>query len=425
MGVRLPESTVLLGSASILSIGLAAWALKEASSPVLIAGGIVLAALLAAAAIVVSNRDRQRRREVLELRNQVEFDYNRLEHWRIAMDTLADGLDVAIFLCDERGIVLFANRKASEMFRVDQAKGQSILAITLSHDLERLVAESAEYPRQASREMHFTYPEDRLALVQAWAEPPDWERVYVSIYDVTELRRLERIRQDFVANVSHEVRTPMTLIRAMAETLLDEEEADPDLSRRYLERIISEVDRLTLIAQDLLVLSTAETGIVRKQACDVAAVVRGIIALLGDKAKKKSLTIRYEGPKHLLIEANSAQMSQVFTNLIDNAINYTAEGGIEVRLTATGESVVVEVVDSGVGIEAEHLPRIFERFYRVDKARSRATGGTGLGLSIVRHIVESHGGKVGVASTPGSGSTFTVTIPVGSPRPPTEERDVV
>lgn len=381
--------------------------------------------MLLVAAVWATRLESDRHREIVELRNQHAFDENRIERLNIALDALADGLDVGIFLCDERGLVQFANRKAKVMFRADQPKGESILAITLSHELERLVTETIESRRHVSVEMHFTYPEDRIAVVQSWAEPPDWERVYVSIYDVTELRRLERIRQDFVANVSHEVRTPMTLIRAMAETLLDEEGADRDPTRRYLERIISEVDRLTLISQDLLVLSSAETGLVRKQACDLAAVVRGIVTLLGDKASKKSLSIRYDGPKHLLIEANSAQMSQVFTNLIDNAINYTTEGGVQIQLASEGETVAVRVIDSGVGIEAEHLPRIFERFYRVDRARSRATGGTGLGLSIVRHIVESHGGKVNVESVPGEGTTFTVVLPIGTPMPQPDERDVV
>ncbi len=418
-----PHNLLLWSAVLALAAGL--WLLVGGDPASVAFTCIAFGALLGAAAVLSTRAVAARHREIFELRNQHDFDENRIERLNIALDALADGLDVGIFLCDERGLVQFANRKVKAMFRADQPKGESILAITLSHELERLVTETIESRRHSSVEMHFTYPEDRIAIVQSWAEPPEWERVYVSIYDVTELRRLERIRQDFVANVSHEVRTPMTLIRAMAETLLDEEGGDRDPTRRYLERIIAEVDRLTLISQDLLVLSSAETGPVRKQACDVAAVVRGIVSLLGDKASKKSLTIRYEGPKHLLVEANSAQMSQVFTNLIDNAINYTVEGGIRVHLSADDEAVAIRVIDSGVGIEAEHLPRIFERFYRVDRARSRATGGTGLGLSIVRHIVESHGGKVGVESTPGEGTTFTVVLPIGAPMPTPDERDVV
>lgn len=349
-----------------------------------------------------------------EARSQAELLERRVLEQREAVDALADGLDAAIFLCDGRGVIEFANRRAVEMFRFDAPVGKQILAVTLSHELEQLVTETAGSAEPRRAELTFGYPEDRVALVQAWGEPPEYERVFLSIVDITELRRLERIRQDFVANVSHEVRTPMTTIRAMSETLLDDDTGDEDLKRRYLERIITEVDRLTLISQDLLVLSTAESGVVRKQACDFAAVVKGVIAMLGDKAKKKQLKLRYSGPKHLWIEANPAQMSQVFVNLIDNAINYTTNGGVEVSVVPEGDEVVCTVTDTGCGIAAEHLPRIFERFYRVDKARSRATGGTGLGLSIVRHIVESHGGRVSVESELDLGTTFTVRLPVGS-----------
>lgn len=353
------------------------------------------------------------RNKLLEAKAQGDLLTRQLAQQREAVDALADGLDIAIFLCDGKGIVQYANLKATELFRFETPIGRPILAVTLSHELEQLVSETAgdHHPHRA--ELTFSYPEERVALVQAWGEPPDWERVFLSIYDITELRRLERIRQDFVANVSHEVRTPMTTIRAMSETLIDDDGQDRELLHRYLERIISEVDRLTTIAQDLLVLSSAESGVVRKQTCDLGAVVRSVVSMLGDKASKKGLHLSYTGPKHLWIEANPAQMSQVFMNLIDNAINYTANGVIEVEVVGDEASVTATVLDTGVGIEAEHLPRIFERFYRVDKGRSRATGGTGLGLSIVRHIVEGHGGRVGVESKLGDGTTFTVSLPIG------------
>lgn len=353
------------------------------------------------------------RKRMLESKAHGDLLERQLAQQREAVDALADGLDIAIFLCDGKGIVQYANFKATALFRFETPVGRPILAVTLSHELEQLVSETAgdHHPHRA--ELTFTYPEERVALVQAWGEPPDWERVFLSIYDITELRRLERIRQDFVANVSHEVRTPMTTIRAMSETLIDDDGQDRELLHRYLDRIITEVDRLTTIAQDLLVLSSAESGVVRKQTCDLGAVVRSVVSMLADKASKKGLDLSYGGPKHLWIEANPAQMSQVFMNLIDNAINYTPQGVVDVEVAGNGGSVTATVRDTGVGIEAEHLPRIFERFYRVDKGRSRATGGTGLGLSIVRHIVEGHGGRVGVESKLGEGTTFTVSLPVG------------
>ncbi|MBX7131906.1 MAG: hypothetical protein K1X67_04415 [Fimbriimonadaceae bacterium] len=397
-----------------LSIGLMAaqqttWALGVLSLALL----GCLAALLVAKDLAASNRSFR------ESKAHGELLTRQLAQQREAVDALADGLDIAIFLCDGKGVIQYANRIASELFRFENPVGRPILAVTLSHDLEQLVTETAGDHTPHRTELTFTYPEERVALVQAWGEPPDWERVFLSIYDITELRRLERIRQDFVANVSHEVRTPMTTIRAMSETLIDDDGQDRELLHRYLERIISEVDRLTTIAQDLLVLSSAESGVVRKQTCDVGAVVRSVVSMLMDKATKKGLHLSYSGPKHLWIEANPAQMSQVFMNLIDNAINYTPQGQVEVEILEGGDSVTATVRDTGVGIEAEHLPRIFERFYRVDKGRSRATGGTGLGLSIVRHIVEGHGGRVGVESKLGEGTSFTISLPVGEIGEPT------
>jgi len=246
-----------------------------------------------------------------------------------------------------------------------------------------------------------------VGLVKAWPSPGD--RVFLSIFEITELRKLERIRKDFVANVSHEMRTPMTIIRAMAETLLDED--DLQIKEKYLTKIISEVDRLSTISQDLLVLSTAESNPVRKQNCDLAEIVMGVVHQLEPKAREKGIEFTYDGPDTLSINANGAQMIQIALNLFDNAINYTADGKVSVSLSEQEHFVELTVSDTGIGISSEHLGRIFERFYRVDKARSRSTGGTGLGLSIVKHIAESHGGSVSVTSALNEGSTFVVKLP--------------
>jgi two-component system phosphate regulon sensor histidine kinase PhoR len=198
----------------------------------------------------------------------------------------------------------------------------------------------------------------------------------------------------------------------MAETLLDE--PDAALNDRYLNKIITEVDRLSTISQDLLILSTAESNPVRKQACDIAEVFRGVAQQLEDKAREKGLTLNYSGPDQCVIEANQAQMTQVALNLIDNAVNYTASGSVGVSVQPGEDNVLVAVRDSGIGISSDQQRRIFERFYRVDKGRSRTSGGTGLGLSIVKHIVEAHGGWVTVSSALNQGSTFTVSLPVGN-----------
>lgn len=333
-----------------------------------------------------------------------------LEKHRRAIDGLADGLKSAIFVCDSKGLILYANARAREWFRFDDPGGRSILAVTISYDLEQIVVRAYAEEGPLEQELNLNYPEDRTMLARAWKEPAG-DRVFVSLYDLTELRRLERIRQDFVANVSHELRTPLAAIRSLAETLHDEPKATLAKRTDYLNRIIAEVDRLATVVSDLLVLSTAESNPVRKQACDLAAVVKGAITLLRTKAEAKGLSLNVDLPKAFGIEANPAQMNQVVINLIDNAINYTPDGSVSICLEDDGPRVTLKVADTGIGIPSDELPRIFERFYRVDKGRSRATGGTGLGLSIVRHIVEAHGGTVDVESALNEGTTFTIRLP--------------
>ncbi len=331
-----------------------------------------------------------------------------------AVDALAEGLDNAIFVCDERAGILYANRRAKQFFRFENAEGRSILAVTLSHELEKMVLAAKDEQEPRSAELTFSYPDERIARAVAWPGSEGDRRVFMSLYEITDLRRLERVRQDFVANVSHELRTPLTIIRAMAETLLDD--AKPkSKDYQYLEKIVAEVDRLSTISQDLLVLSVSESNIVRKQACDLADTFNQAVAQLQNKAASKSLILTYEGAENLLIEANPIQMTQVALNLVDNAINYTLQGTVVVRVERVGSEVQATVTDTGVGIAGEFQSRVFERFYRVDKARSRVTGGTGLGLSIVKHIVEAHGGTVAVESALNVGSAFSIRIPIGNP----------
>ncbi|MCO5297548.1 MAG: ATP-binding protein [Fimbriimonadaceae bacterium] len=353
---------------------------------------------------------------------QVELD-RREDAWRLellelestrqreAVDALADGLEVAILICGAKTQILYANRRARELFGFDDPRGRPIVAVTLSYELEKLVLGAEETGEPQSAELTFSYPEARVARVKAWLAPDG--RALVTIIDLTALRHLERVRQDFVANVSHELRTPLSVIRAMAETLLEDPEADEALHETYLAKIVGEVDRLSLIANDLLILGAAESNPVRKQACDVADVFRTSLGQLERKAREKGLEVAYKGPDHCVIPANATQISQVATNLIDNAINYTSQGSVTVALQRREKDVLITVADTGIGIASEHLPRLWERFYRIDKARSRSTGGTGLGLSIVKHIVEVHGGTVSVRSALNEGSTFEVTLPVG------------
>lgn len=334
---------------------------------------------------------------------------------RDALDDLAEGLEVLIFLTDLTGKIIYANERACRYFQFEDPVGHVVLAVTMSSEVVDLVNRVAETGKPAHAEVNFRHPEERAGIVHVWQESYGHRRLFVTIYDISELRRLERVRSDFVANVSHELRTPMTTIRAMAETIQDNDPADEALRDRYIEKIIREVDRLTHITDDLLALSSVESGRTNKSETDVAETVRAVVQQLSLKAKEKGLVIGYQGPTSLTAFVNGTQLSQVAMNLIDNAINYTAEGEINVSLTSDEGSFKIQVRDTGVGIAQDHLHRVFERFYRVDKGRSRATGGTGLGLAIVKNIAEAHGGTVSAESALHHGSTFTVTMPLGVP----------
>ncbi|MEJ5170308.1 MAG: ATP-binding protein [Fimbriimonadales bacterium] len=328
---------------------------------------------------------------------------------------IAKGLPLPLFACDRSGMILAANAAANRFFDCNDCAGVPLISVTLSAEMERLVIDTVREGSPLSEEVRLAYPSPRQGLAFAWRDELRPGLGYLAFVETTEVHQLERVRQDFVANVSHELRTPLASIRAVAETLLEEPDADREMRERFLGKIIQEVDRLTQISRDLLVLSAAESNPVRKQECDLAILVRNIVAESKTRAEQGGLCIEYEGPKHLLLGANNTQIYEVVANLVDNAIKYSNEGAITVRLEDQGDEAVLTVSDQGIGIPSEHLDRIFERFYRVDKGRSRASGGTGLGLSIVKHIVEAHGGKVSVQSRLGEGSTFTVRLPKDAP----------
>ncbi len=236
--------------------------------------------------------------------------------------------------------------------------------------------------------------------------------VLLVVRDITEVKRLETVRQDFVANVSHELRTPLASIRALAETLEDGAMGDPSVAPRFLGNIISETQRLTRIADDLLALTEAETRPVTEAEVALDELILRVTQKLAPQADATGQTLDVEVEPGLRVAGNADRLEQVLINLIDNAMKYTQPGGrLAVRAGQQGQIVRIDVSDTGIGLMQHELERIFERFYRVDKARSRQSGGTGLGLSIVRRIVEAHGGTVTVTSELHKGSTFTVSLP--------------
>ena len=237
------------------------------------------------------------------------------------------------------------------------------------------------------------------------------EETIVIFHDITERKNVEKMKRDFVVNVSHELRTPLTAIKGYVETL--EEEVDKK-GRRYVEVIKRNTERLIAIVQDLLLLSELEEKeSLEIEKVNIKEIVENVIRISEHKLKEKKLDFRVNIENDIPpLRADFFKLEQMFVNLIDNAIKYTEKGEISVSAKHDQEKIIIEIKDTGIGIPKEHLNRIFERFYVVDKSRSRKLGGTGLGLSIVKHIVILHKGKIDVESTAGAGTKFTVTLPL-------------
>jgi len=233
-------------------------------------------------------------------------------------------------------------------------------------------------------------------------------------FDITQLERLERVRQEFLSNVSHELRTPLTAIIAFVETLEEGAIDDSEHNRRFLKVIRRNAERMHNLIDDILELSSIEAGTVtvEPRAVHLAAVIEDIKLALAARAQARKVTLHNEVSNGLMVYADARRLEQMLTNLIDNAIKFNRqEGRVLVRHEAREGRDRISVTDTGDGISSEHIERIFERFYRIDRARSREMGGTGLGLAIVKHLARAHGGEATVQSTPGEGSTFTIELP--------------
>jgi two-component system phosphate regulon sensor histidine kinase PhoR len=263
------------------------------------------------------------------------------------------------------------------------------------------------------RDLRLWVPHERLVRATATPLAGDERAVLLVLRDQSEAERLDRVRRDFVANVSHEVKTPLTSVRGYAETLLEGGLEDPEHREGFVRVIRDQATRLQELVDDLLSLSELERpeARLRVERFDLRVLAERQLAALADRAAHTGLTLELAPGQAEWIEADRARIEQVVANLLDNALKYTERGGVTVMLEGDPSTVSCTVQDTGPGIPAEDLDRIFERFYRVDKARSREKGGTGLGLSIVKHIVALHEGQVSVDSAPGRGSVFRFVIP--------------
>jgi two-component system phosphate regulon sensor histidine kinase PhoR len=351
-----------------------------------------------------------------ELADNLASTLGKLERERDRLGAILESMAEGVLVTDARGQVVLANRALREMFLLGgEVEGREPIEVVRNADLHELFAEAARSSEPTSRELSIEGVRPRRVMARvAPVEQPGAGAVAV-LSDVTELRRLETVRRDFVANVSHELRTPVAAIRGAAETLLLGGAQRAETAFEFATMIDRHAERLHRLVEDLLELSRIEA---RELRIDLAPVdlrveaerARELLSLAA-QARGTEVRVAVEG-EALEVLADRSALEHVLTNLLENAIKYSPEGAVvTVRAERRGATVRTLVEDDGPGIEARHLPRLFERFYRVDAGRSRQVGGTGLGLAIVKHLAEAMGGSVGVESTLGRGSRFWIDLP--------------
>jgi two-component system phosphate regulon sensor histidine kinase PhoR len=343
--------------------------------------------------------------------------------------TVLGGMIEGVIAVDARQRVVLANEAAGRLFdfRAPAAEGRPLLEVVRNHAVREAVTNAFALRKPQRLETRSSllegarHPGLSTQHIDIHVQPLPGEPcpgVVLVMHDTTELRRLESLRRDFVANVSHELKTPLSSIKAYTETLRNGAVNDPETSQRFLARIEEQSDRLHHLIMDMLMLARIESDqqVFEIVAVDVGAVVNSCFETRrpGADAKRIELKVPADQPASR-VRADHEGLREILDNLIDNAIKYTPNGGtVTVSWQCDQSQCRINVEDTGIGIKPEDQRRVFERFYRVDKARSRELGGTGLGLAIVKHLTQSFGGKVAVTSEPGQGSTFTVELPAAT-----------
>jgi two-component system phosphate regulon sensor histidine kinase PhoR len=351
--------------------------------------------------------------------SQLEARIRELSEEKADLGAILAGMTEGVLVARSDGTVRLTNQALRQQFGItEDTVGKTVLEAFRNVPLQELIAEVVQEGDVAARELSFLTPNERtyeLSATRLQGSDGTVTGVIVVFHDITRMRQFENTRKEFVANVSHELRTPLSIIKGYVETLLDEQPPDGEMARQFLNTIQRHSRRLEALIADLLSISALESQQARLnfEPVSMRAVAESVLDELARQAQEKSIAVSLEFPERLPdVRADAQRLHQVLFNLLDNAIKYTQAGG-HVTILATEKDGAIEaaVADDGVGIGPEHLPHVFERFYRVDKARSRELGGTGLGLSIVKHIVQSHGGRVWAESQIDKGSTFYFTLP--------------
>jgi len=341
---------------------------------------------------------------------------------RVRELAVLNSMDEGVLLLDADGCVRLSNQAMNAMFGVSyDIRGQTLLEAFRLEGLQEVLRRVLVEGQLLNYELDLPGEERRFIQINANTlldRESRREGIILECRDLTRVRQLENTRRDFVANVSHELRTPLSLIKGYAETLQHSAKDDPTVAERFLRTIEKHADRLTYLIEDLLTLSRLESGqiVMNTQTVELLGAVDEVLADLEPRLKEKQVTVVNGVKAGLSVRVDADRLQQVLSNLVHNAVKYGKQAG-RVRLDANraaNDRVEVRVSDDGPGIPPAALQRIFERFYRADKARSREQGGTGLGLAIVKHIVQFHGGEVWAESAPGQGTTFFFTLPAAA-----------
>ena len=352
-----------------------------------------------------------------EMALRTEEQLGRISAEKNRLDTILRGMGEGIMVSDPHGVITLVNPAFRSLFAIqDEVEGKQLIDISRHPALHDSFRDVIALGQERVEELQLRSPKEKTVLTH-WVpllENDVLQGVVAVFHDITDIRQLEKIRRDFVANVSHELRTPVTVIKGYAETLLAGAlESNPEQAARFVGIIYSHADRLGSLIGDLLTLSQLESGTLAMESRSICLhdIAEHVVALLEQKAQNRRISIDCSGLASApAVLGDPGRLEQVFVNLLDNAIKYTPAGGsVTLSAEALGDQVRIVVKDTGTGIPSRDLPRIFERFYRVDSARTREEGGTGLGLAIVKHIVQLQGGTVSVESS-GQGSSFYITL---------------
>lgn len=337
------------------------------------------------------------------------------------LSTVVEHTESGLVLIDEKGYIHLGNRKFYSMFDATskQFVGRLYYDVITWKEIQETVQHIFLHEDYAKTRLAINKGTDKMYIEVVGApifnEFNILKGAVLAIHDISDFKRLELMRKDFVANVSHELKTPITSIRGFAETLLDDQHVDEKTQHHFLSIIHEESDRIHRLIDDLLTLSQLERDslILQKDLFDLGQLMKETKSLIDIQAKEKGIQLQVDVEEKVMFYADQQKIKQVLLNLLTNAISYTSTGGdVSIHLFHEDNIVTIKIKDTGIGIEERRIPRLFERFYRVDKARSRDTGGTGLGLAIVKHIVELHEGTVEVTSTVGVGTEFVLQFPI-------------